>query len=77
MTKNSLLLQDETSEKYFRFSTRRITGIFIEKIILQLKKNKPKTILDVGCGTGYSLVLIRSEFPDAELHGIDIQSSKV
>jgi ubiquinone/menaquinone biosynthesis C-methylase UbiE len=53
MNENSLLLQDETSEKYFRFSTRRITGIFIEKIILQLKKNNPKTILDIGCGTGY------------------------
>jgi len=47
----------------------------IEKIKTYAPK-KPK-ILDVGCGTGYSLVLIRSEFPDAELHGIDLQSSKV
>jgi ubiquinone/menaquinone biosynthesis C-methylase UbiE len=76
MTKNSLLLQDETSEKYFRFSTRRITGIFIEKIILQLKKNKPKTILDVGCGTGYITDIIKRSL-DANIICCDMNSNRI
>jgi len=54
-------------------SNLKVRSAQIEKI----KSFAPKTLLDVGCGTGYSLVLIRSQLPDARLYGIDIQDSKV
>jgi SAM-dependent methyltransferase len=53
MTEESLLFRDETSRKYFRFSTRWITGIFIGTIIQLLRQKRPETLLDIGCGTGY------------------------
>jgi ubiquinone/menaquinone biosynthesis C-methylase UbiE len=53
MTEKSILLHDETSEKYFKLSTKWITGLFIKNILLSLKNNNPSTILDAGCGTGY------------------------
>jgi ubiquinone/menaquinone biosynthesis C-methylase UbiE len=59
MTKSSLLLKDNTSQKYFQFSTKWITGKFIETVVLELKKNKPNTILDVGCGPGYTTYEIK------------------
>ena len=31
-----------------------------------------KTLLDAGCGTGGMLKAIRAEYPDSELHGVDI-----
>ncbi|WP_165422801.1 class I SAM-dependent methyltransferase [Ktedonosporobacter rubrisoli] len=32
----------------------------------------PRTILDVGCGTGRWLMEVASEFPDAQLTGVDL-----
>jgi ubiquinone/menaquinone biosynthesis C-methylase UbiE len=66
MTDISLLLQDETSEKYFRLSTKWITGIFIKTILSHLKKANPKTILDAGCGTGYLTNIIQNTI-DADI----------
>jgi ubiquinone/menaquinone biosynthesis C-methylase UbiE len=66
MTDTSLLLLDETSQKYFRFSTKWITGIFIKRILSYLKKTNPKTILDVGCGTGYLTNIIQNTI-DADI----------
>jgi len=37
-----------------------------------VKKYNPKSILDVGCGTGHSLKILGEAFPKAELFGIDI-----
>ena len=76
MPGNSLLLEDETSEKYFRFSTKRITGIFIKKILSQLKKNNPKIILDVGCGTGYITDIINRSV-DANIICCDMNSNRI
>lgn len=53
MTDPSLLTRDETSRKYFLFSTRWITGRFISGVLKHLKKTSPGTILDIGCGTGF------------------------
>ncbi len=54
-------------------SNLKVRSAYIEKI----KGFAPKSLLDIGCGTGYSLVLIRSQLPGAGLYGIDIQDSKV
>ncbi|EAZ91436.1 class I SAM-dependent methyltransferase [Crocosphaera chwakensis] len=36
---------------------------------------KPRRILDMGCSAGGSTIAMAIEFPDAEVHGIDISSS--
>lgn len=44
------------------------------EFMLSLTKNhlpNPKTIIDVGCGNGIALSVIRKHYPDAELTGID------
>ncbi len=33
---------------------------------------KPNRILDVGCGVGMTTVPLKEEWPDAEVHGIDV-----
>jgi len=76
MTENSLLFQDETSEKYFRFSTKWITCLFIQKILKQLEKNNPKIILDVGCGTGYITDIINRSM-DANIICCDMNSNRI
>lgn len=36
-----------------------------------LKKDHPKSILDIGCGTGQTLTFLSQVFPQAKLFGID------
>jgi SAM-dependent methyltransferase len=38
---------------------------------------KPKRILDMGCGVGFSTVPFKDAFPDAEVHGVDIGAPMV
>jgi ubiquinone/menaquinone biosynthesis C-methylase UbiE len=40
--------------------------------IPHLHAARPRTILDVGCGTGRTLAQIRAALPDAELIGLDL-----
>ena len=35
-------------------------------------KNKPQHILDLGCGTGSSTLILKQTFPEAEVIGLDI-----
>jgi malonyl-CoA O-methyltransferase len=39
---------------------------------LELVKIQPDVVLDAGCGTGYAFELLRSQYPDAKLIGLDI-----
>ncbi|MEO7378533.1 MAG: class I SAM-dependent methyltransferase [Sphingomicrobium sp.] len=38
---------------------------------------KPRRILDVGCGPGFTTVPWKEAFPDAEVHGIDVGAPQV
>jgi ubiquinone/menaquinone biosynthesis C-methylase UbiE len=38
---------------------------------LSLNGTVPHTILDVGCGTGTHLKILRQRFPNATIHGVD------
>ena len=63
-------------EKYFNsFHTfqDRNENQFLEFI----KKQKPKRIIDIGCGYGRYLKSIRNEFPNIELYGSDISSTQI
>jgi ubiquinone/menaquinone biosynthesis C-methylase UbiE len=49
-------------------------GAFFKK---QFPGMKPKRILDMGCGVGFSTLPFKDAFPDAEVHGIDIGAPMV
>ena len=38
---------------------------------------KPRRILDIGCGPGFSTLPLKDAFPDAEVHGIDVGAPQV
>ena len=46
-------------------------------ISLLLAEDKPKKILDIGCGTGETLTFLKSEFPNSELFGVDLSESAI
>lgn len=37
----------------------------------------PKQLLDIGCGNGHTLELIKIYFPDAKLYGIDVSDAAI
>ena len=76
MEEVKLLMQDETSRKYFGKSTRGITGLFIQNVLKTLKELNPKSILDIGCGTGYIIKKIKNSL-DVEIVGCDINTNRL
>ncbi|MBI3591765.1 MAG: class I SAM-dependent methyltransferase [Candidatus Melainabacteria bacterium] len=48
---------------------RRLTKNILKKLC-----SKPKSILDIGCGTGELLFNLAQIFPEAKLHGCDIST---
>ncbi len=51
---------------------------FHRQIILdELKKFQWDSLLEVGCGVGTNFYYLQREFPEAKLHGIDIQNGLI
>ncbi len=46
-------------------------------IINALKEMSFDSLLEVGCSAGPNLSLIKKNFPDAELHGVDINEDSI
>ena len=44
----------------------------IQELESQFGPQKPKCILDIGCGTGYNTATYIQTYPDAEVYGIDV-----
>lgn len=42
-----------------------------------LLPENPKTILDIGCGTGETLSFLKTVFPKAKLYGVDVSNQAV
>ena len=47
------------------------------KIVAEVLKKPVKTVLDIGCGTGALLLMIRSRQKSAKLFGIDISEEMI
>ena len=45
--------EDETAEKYFNPMTKYVSRNFVKNIISEVRFLNTKSILDIGCGTGY------------------------
>ena len=76
MEEVKLLMRDETSRKYFSRSTKRIANLFIKNILKTLKEFNAKSILDIGCGTGYITKKIKNSL-DVEIVGCDINTDRL
>src|SRR5260221_1082153 len=47
------------------------------RTVLSLIPNQPKTILDVGCASGWFLSQVQKKFPKAQCYGIDIYEQAI
>ena len=68
--------KQEGGEKYFNnFYTlsNRNEEVFLEEIA----KNKPNSVLEVGCGYGRYLKVINDKFPNIKLMGCEISQSQI
>jgi tRNA1Val (adenine37-N6)-methyltransferase len=66
--------------KYFQLEqSNTVHKVGTDALVLAAFVNakKPKNILDVGCGTGVLSLLMAQKFPDATIHGIDIQEENI
>ena len=63
--------------KSIRISENTDINSFHQKaIISHIKKVNPKSILDLGCGTGFLLRKINKIYPHIELTGVDLLNNK-
>lgn len=72
----SFLESDVTTEKYFNWTTKAITSRFINNLYEELKSQKPETVLDIGCGTGYITNIIRKEL-NLSIVGSDLNFERI
>ena len=49
----------------------------IQELERQFGPQKPKRILDIGCGTGFNTSTYPRHYPDAEVHGIDVAAGLI
>ncbi|AFY55368.1 methylase involved in ubiquinone/menaquinone biosynthesis [Rivularia sp. PCC 7116] len=45
---------------------------WIRQALIDAVKVKPRRILDLGCGTGSTTIMLKQAFPDAEVIGLDL-----
>lgn len=61
-------MSEWNSKQYLQFETQRTQP---SRDLAKRVDNKPKNILDIGCGPGNSTAVLAEFFPDAKLTGID------
>ncbi|GAB4231253.1 MAG: class I SAM-dependent methyltransferase [Stanieria sp.] len=45
---------------------------WVRQDLIQVIAGKPRRILDLGCGTGSTTIMLKQAFPDAEVIGLDL-----
>ncbi len=67
--------KDWTEEKYHNILTKGITSNFIKNLLIEVKKFKTNSVLDIGCGTGY--ITKRISLVKPKVIGCDIDKEKL
>lgn len=62
-------MADWNSAQYLRFERERTQPAI--DLVNRIGVEKPKKILDVGCGPGNSTAVLAKRFPDANILGVD------
>ena len=68
-------------DKHYRYQrfvydvTRRYFLLGRRQLIADLRPDPGESVLELGCGTGWNLVLVARRYPQAEIFGIDISES--
>ena len=61
----------DTNRRFFLFGRRAV----LDEVGTSLRgSSEPRTILEVGCGTGMNLVYLSQLFPQASLRGVDLST---
>jgi len=64
-------LERDTAETVLNFQEQ------VRVLTKNLKKHNPKTILEIGCGTGRITKILSEMFPDAEIIAIDLVQGNI
>ena len=60
---------DWSPAQYLKFENQRT--IPVEDLLAKVPLASPKRVIDLGCGPGNSTAVLKEEFPDAEIIGMD------
>ena len=66
---------DKAAKTYNSFAT--IQAISADKLVNGIAPCNPKTVLDIGCGTGLLTKTIASQYPTAIIDAIDVSSNMI
>lgn len=54
-----------------------VSDATVGRLAAQIGSLRPRRILEIGCSTGFKAAALRRRFPEAEVHGIDIDDAAV
>jgi S-adenosylmethionine-diacylgycerolhomoserine-N-methlytransferase len=77
--------QEKRIQNYYDFQSKiydatRWSFLFGRKSIIQnlpFSEHIPFSLLEVGCGTGYNLAKISTQYPKAKLYGVDVSRQMI
>jgi|GEM_PF-4035358 len=70
----SIMDQSSSTVRSYSLGSGRLSRM-VEYLSEHFPNFKPQRILDIGCSAGSSTIAIAMEFPEAEIHSIDVSSS--
>ncbi len=74
--KKELVRQEETMStpvaSMVAETSKLLEAVTLPKVASLLKKQKSKTVLDVGCGLGGYMMTLAKQFPTIQFHGVEI-----
>lgn len=68
-------MSDWNSKQYLKFGSQRTQSAI--DLAMRVKKMKPRSVVDIGCGPGNSTAVLKAVFPDADIVGIDNSSNMI
>ena len=66
---------DWNSEQYLKFKKERTQPSF--DLTEKIEAVNPKRIIDIGCGPGNSTAVLKKQFPDAYILGVDFSPNMI